>query len=119
MAPIIAEQKQAQINALRTLADWLETSPAAPVASIGQRFVVPLHANSAVEAFAAEHDIKVRYDDEGNARASVEFGPVVYEAYGYVDFKEHCERSAEQQARGWAARKGMEIRPADVEAVKA
>lgn len=116
---IIAEGKQGHIDALRALADWLEANPAAPVASIGQQFTVPLHTNSAVEAFAAEHNVEVQYDDEGNAEASVRFGPVVYRAYGYVDFKEHCERSDENRARRWAARKGMEIRPVGAEAVTA
>jgi hypothetical protein len=114
VAPMISEEKQSRIDGLRGLADWLESSPTVPVPNYGpERFVVPLHTNQAVEAFAAEHGMTVEYDDEGNARVTVAFGPVQYEAYGYVDFLQHCERSAERNARSWAERKGLELRPAE------
>ena len=119
MAPMISDtERQARIAGLRALADWLENTPTAPIAYGPERFVVPLHSNQAVEEFATEHGLSVVRDDEGNARSIVEFGDVQYEAYGYADFKEHCERSAERAARNWAERNGQEIRPA-AEAVSA
>ncbi|MFE0137665.1 hypothetical protein ACFWY6_39830 [Streptomyces sp. NPDC059037] len=114
MAPMISEdERQARIDGLRALADWLESTQTAPVAYGPDRFVVPLHTNEAVEEFAADHELTVEYDDEGNARSTIEFGSVVYQVYGYVNFAEHCERGAERQARTWAERQGLEIiRPA-------
>ncbi|MFE7232519.1 hypothetical protein ACFVAF_18035 [Streptomyces sp. NPDC057596] len=118
MAPIIAEQKQKAIDGLRALADFLESNEALP-APTSQQLLVPLHTNAAVEEFATEHGLTVEYDDEGNAHTQVKFGPLTYYVYGYVDFSEHLERNAERNARRWAARKGMEIRPAASEAVSA
>lgn len=102
------------IEGLRALADFLEANPTVPVPTYGpHQYNVPLHTNQAVEEFAAEHGLTVQYDDEGNARVKAEFGRVLYEAYGYVDFKEHCDRNAERNARSWAERKGLELRPAE------
>ncbi|WP_086710280.1 hypothetical protein [Streptomyces antimycoticus] len=106
------ENRAAFVAGLRALADFLEATPSVPEAD-GQRLLLPLHTNPAVEAFAAEHNLTVEYNAEGNASADLVFGPVVYHAYGYVDFIEHCERSNERNAREWAARKGLEIRPAE------
>ncbi|MFD4263972.1 hypothetical protein ACFWR9_41810 [Streptomyces sp. NPDC058534] len=115
MAPIIAEQKQKAIDALRALADFLESNPALPAPS-SQQLLVPLHTNPAVEEFASEHGLPVAYNDEGNASVTVEFGTLRYHVYGYVNFAEHCERDAERQARTWAERQGLELRPAEVSA---
>ncbi|WP_171108673.1 MULTISPECIES: hypothetical protein [unclassified Streptomyces] len=112
MAPIIAEQKQKAIDGLRALADFLESDPSLPVPT-SQYLNVPLHTNQAVEEFASARGLTVEYDDEGNARTDLKFGPLTYHVYGYVDFAEHCERNAERNARNWAARKGLEIRPAE------
>lgn len=111
MAPIIAEQKQNTIAGLRALADFLEAHPALPAPS-SQNLLIPLHTNPAVEEFAVEHGLTVEYDDEGNARTQVQFGPLAYFVYGYVNFAEHCERNDERRARDWAERNGLELRSA-------
>jgi hypothetical protein len=100
------------IEGLRALAAFLEANPSVPTFS-GQRLNVPLHTNPAVEAFAAEHQLTVEYDEEGNASTDLKFGSMTYHVYGYVDFVEHCARQAERNARSWAARKGLELRPAE------
>jgi hypothetical protein len=75
---------------------------------------MPLHTNTDVENLAAELGLQpVQYDDEGNASVTVVFGPIEYEVYGYVDFKEHCEKREEHNARTWADKHGMEIHPAE------
>lgn len=104
------DERAQYVAGLRGLADWLECS-AAPVPT-SQRLLLPLHSNPAVEAFAAEHDLEVVYDREGNASADLRFGQITYHAYGYVDFAEHCERSNERQARAWADQNGLVLRPA-------
>lgn len=108
----ITEQRQQAIDGLRALADFLESTPSVPTMG-AQRMLLSLTTNPAVEAFAAEHGLSVRYDDEGNASADLKFGPLTYHAYGYVDFAEHLARRAEQQARSWAERKGLELRPVE------
>lgn len=100
------------ICALRALATWLEDNPDAPVPS-GERFLLPLHTNEAVEEFAAKFGQSVVYDDKGNASTTRELGPIEYFAYGYVDFWSHCDALNERNARQWAAKKGLEIREAD------
>ncbi|MBL1100092.1 hypothetical protein [Streptomyces coffeae] len=107
------EKRAAYVAGLRALADFMEATPSLPVPSIDQRFLLPLHTNAAVEAFAAEHGLTVVYSAEGNASADLVFGPMRYHAYGYVDFIEHCDRTDERSARAWAERKGMEIRPVE------
>ncbi|MFD6874496.1 MULTISPECIES: hypothetical protein [unclassified Streptomyces] len=96
------------IAGLRALACWLETTPQAPSPG-NQRMLLPLHVNSAVEAFAAEHGLTVTHDDEGNASADMRFGPLSYHVYGYRDFDEHCENADARTARRWAARNGLRI----------
>lgn len=106
--------RAAFIAGVREFADWLEANPQITTPLNG-RFLLALHTNPAVEAFAAEHDLTVVYDAEGNAATDVTFGPVSYHAYGYVDFAEHCERNNERQARSWADRKGLTLVPQQAE----
>lgn len=105
-------ERTASVAGLRALADWLESNPAVPALS-DQRLLLALSTNAAVEEFATAQGLDVAFDDEGNASCNLKFGPIQYFAYGYADFAEHCERSAERRARQWAARKGLEIRPAE------
>ncbi|MBT2367139.1 hypothetical protein J7E88_17950 [Streptomyces sp. ISL-10] len=105
------DERVQYVAGLRGLADWLERSDA-PVPA-GQRLLLPLHSNAAVEIFAAEHDLVVVYDGESNASADLQFGGIVYHAYGYVDFDEHCARANERQAQAWASEHGLVLRPAD------
>lgn len=100
------------IAGLRKFADWLESNPNVPE-SWGERLLLALHTNTAVEEFATAHGLRVAYDDEGNASCDMVFGPITYHVYGYVDFDEHCARNDERKARRWAAKQGMVIRPAD------
>ncbi|WP_158942412.1 hypothetical protein, partial [Streptomyces sp. ERV7] len=83
---------------LRRLADQLERTEL-PVPH-DQRFLLPLHTNLAVETFAQAHGLDVAYDPEGNASTDLAFGPIVFHAYGYVDFTGHCARQDERRARG-------------------
>lgn len=105
------------IVGLRALADALEANASMPLPVVNSRWLVPLTTNAAVEEFAAGRGLTVEYDDEGNAGADVPFGPMTYHVYGYIDFAEHCERRAEKDARQWAERNGLEIRPVDAEQV--
>ncbi|WP_354402557.1 hypothetical protein [Streptomyces sp. PvR018] len=82
----------------------------------GQRFLLPLSTNPAVEEFAAEHNLTVATDDEGNMSAEVTFGPITFHAYGYVDFAQTVAVSEERNARRWAEKKGLELRKAGVTA---
>ncbi|WP_133258170.1 hypothetical protein [Streptomyces sp. V2] len=105
--------KRAELIAgLRGLADALESDVSLPL-PVGQTLHVPLSTNAAVEEFAAERGLTVEYDGEGNASVDIAFGPMTYDAYGYVDFGEHQKRRAERNARDWAERNGLEIRPVD------
>jgi hypothetical protein len=104
------DPRAAFIAGTRKFADWLEANPQF-TAPLDSRFLLALHTNPAVEEFAAEHGLTVAYDDEGNASADLHFGPVVYHAYGYVDFIAHCERNHERQARRWAENKGLALVP--------
>ena len=99
---------------LRAFADFLEQNPSVETQS--QRLLLALTTNEATEAFAAEHDLTVVYDGEGNASCDLKFGPIVYHVYGYRDFAEHCEKNNEQRARSWAESKGLAIVP-QIEAV--
>lgn len=109
--------KRAELIAgLRELADALEADASMPVPG-SQKLNVYLSTNAQVGQFAAERGLAVEYDDEGNASADITFGPMTYHVYSYADFEEHRERWAERDARSWAERNGLEIRPADAEAV--
>jgi hypothetical protein len=79
----------------------------------GEVIIHPLHTNSAVAEFAARYGLPVVYDAEGNASASIAFGPISYQVYGYVDFDEHCGRTAERDARAYAAKHGLALVLAD------
>ncbi|XCM28936.1 hypothetical protein ABXI76_05625 [Streptomyces parvus] len=103
------------IAGLRQLATWLEKNPAVRISS-DERFLVPLHTNTAVEEFAAKHNLAVVTDDEGNKSTQMTFGPITYYAYGYVDFAQHVADRNERDARKWAAEKGLELREAEVTA---
>ncbi|MFD9124928.1 hypothetical protein [Kitasatospora sp. NPDC059571] len=97
-------------NAIRDFADWLDANPQVD-APHAPRFLLPLHTNQAVIDFANEHGLETTADAEGNLSAAVTFGPVVYEAYGYVDFDTHRDACDERTARSWADRTGMQITP--------
>ncbi|MFD3955851.1 MULTISPECIES: hypothetical protein [Streptomyces] len=103
------------IAGLRQLATWLEENPSVRVSS-DERFLVPLHTNSAVEEFAAKHSLPVVTDDEGNKSTQMQFGPITYYAYGYVDFAQHMAEDSERRARKWAEEQGLEIRQTEVTA---
>jgi hypothetical protein len=100
------------IEGLRDLAAFLEANPSVPTFG-AQQVLLPLSSNQEVENFAAEHQLTVKYDEEGNASADLKFGPITYHTYGYVDFQEHLKRRAEKSARSWAERNGLELRPAE------
>lgn len=103
------------ITGLREFADWLEQNP--DVQEPGdQRLLLSLLTNPAVDEFAVEHGLTVVHDEEGNASCDVTFGPIVYHAYGYVDFAEHCKAAHERNARSWAQKNGLNIVPAAVTA---
>lgn len=96
------------IAGLRKFADWLEANPQVKYPYM-ERMLLPLMVNDAVTAFAAEHGLDVQTDDEGNMSCQLTFGPVIYYAYGYADFKQHCENNRERAARKWAADNGIEL----------
>lgn len=102
------DSRAAAVAGLRDFADFLESNPDVREPDY-QRVLLPLMSNSAVEEFAAKHDLTVGFDDEGNASCDLRFGPINYHAYGYVNFEEHCERASERQARNWAAAQGLEL----------
>ncbi|WP_097982864.1 hypothetical protein [Streptomyces sp. f150] len=103
------------ILGLRQLATWLENNPDARVSS-DERFLVPLHTNTAVEEFAAKHNLPMVTDKEGNKSTQMQFGPITYYAYGYVDFAQHLAAQNERDARKWAAEQGLELRETEVTA---
>jgi hypothetical protein len=100
------------VAGVRAFADWLEANPQAK-APIGERFLLPLTTNDRVAEFAATHGLEVVADEHGNTSCNLTFGPIVYHAYGYADFAADCERTDEERARKWAARKGLELVAAD------
>jgi hypothetical protein len=99
-------------NGLTALAGWMLEHEITPPRT-GEVVIHPLHTNSAVVGFAARYGLPVVYDAEGNASASIAFGPISYRVYGYVDFDEHCRRTAERDARAYAASNGLTLVPAD------
>ncbi|MET9222427.1 hypothetical protein ABZX65_27185 [Streptomyces sp. NPDC003300] len=103
--------REEYIAALREFADFLEANEDVREPH-GQRFLLSLSTNAAVEEFAAAHGLEVSYDADGNSEAPMLFGPITFLAYGYADFDAHCELTAERNARTWAERKGMTIVPA-------
>lgn len=107
--------RDAFVQGLRDLANWLTAHPTAP-APYGQRLLMPLSTNEAVAEFAAAHGLTVEHDAEGNASADLTFGPITYHVYGYLDFAAHYERIDERRARAWADRTGATITPANSEA---
>ncbi len=100
------------IAGLRALADFLEATPSVPCSS-DERILLPLHTNAAVEHLATTLGLNVDYDAEGNAALRLQFGPLTYHLYGYVDFDAHCARADEKRARTWAASRGLSILPAE------
>ncbi|WP_145503208.1 hypothetical protein [Streptomyces sp. CFMR 7] len=103
------------IAGIRAFADWLENNPTVPSPG-DQRLLLALSTNSAVEEFAAQHNLAVVTDDEGNMSAELTFGSIAYHAYGYVDFGQHVAAMNERRARKWAEEQGLEIRKAGVTA---
>lgn len=104
-------ERDAYIDGLRDLAEWLEKNPTVTVPS-SDKLLLPLHTNEAVEQFAAEHGVTFAIDENGNASLDFDFGPITYHAYGYADFKQYCADHDERRAREWADGNGMTIRPA-------
>ncbi|MEV8474901.1 hypothetical protein [Streptomyces sp. NPDC051173] len=104
--------RDAYVQGLRDLADWIDAHPDAPVPSY-DRLLVPLHTNAAVCEAASVLGVAEVYDTEGNASFDLPFGPIEYRFYGYVDFEEHCAIHDERSAHRWADVNGMTIRPAD------
>ncbi|MGW2539445.1 hypothetical protein ACWC5I_00855 [Kitasatospora sp. NPDC001574] len=97
---------------LRQFADWLDTNTQYPHPG-EQRFLLCLLTNAAVSEFATRFGLETNADDEGNLSANIEFGPVTYHVYGYVDFDTHYAAAEERAAHAWAARTGMRITPQD------
>lgn len=98
------------IAALRSLAAWLEANPDVAVPYAGD-VSLPLTNNPAVEAFATAAGVEAVTDKDGNMRASVQFGPISYYAYGYADWASWLPEFNEKQARSWATERGLEIKP--------
>ncbi|WP_338699137.1 hypothetical protein V2W30_22500 [Streptomyces sp. Q6] len=111
MTDIIADQRSEFIAGLRALADFLEQTPSVRCSST-ETLLLNLRTTSAVEEFARQLELPVRYDDEGNATSILRFGPIAYEAFGYVDFDQHLAVKSERDARRWAEQHGLEMRPA-------
>lgn len=109
---ITSPERAAYVAALREFADWLDVNPTVREPQ-GQRLLLSLTTNPAVVEFAGDHGLTVEYDDEGNASAALNFGPIRFHAYGYVDFAEHCKANNERRAREWAKSKGLEIRESE------
>ncbi|OKK06442.1 hypothetical protein AMK26_10520 [Streptomyces sp. CB03234] len=107
----MSSTREQYVTGLRDLADWLEANPDVGVSMSGDRLLYPLHSNAAVEAFAEQVGREVTVDEGGNASVAVVFGPIVYHAYGYADFDEHCARVDERQARSWAESHGLALMP--------
>ncbi|AJP04744.1 hypothetical protein TU94_28140 [Streptomyces cyaneogriseus subsp. noncyanogenus] len=105
-------ERDEYIAALRKLADWLESNPDAPVPS-SDRLLVPLMTNRAVEDFADSHGVTAEIDKDGNASASVPFGPINLHVYGYADWEAWHDQHEEHRARRWAESKGLTIQPRD------
>ncbi|MEU0783444.1 hypothetical protein ABZ341_17960 [Streptomyces sp. NPDC006173] len=103
--------RDAYIAGLRQFADFLEQHPAVEAPS--EQLLLPLLTNDAVEEFAATHELTVATSKDGNKSAELVFGPVVYRAYGYVDFSLHLKQGQEKQARAWADANGMALEPAN------
>ncbi|MER5461601.1 hypothetical protein ABT010_13125 [Streptomyces sp. NPDC002668] len=112
-APISSSTARDEFVAgLRAFADFLEQNPGVKAPG-DQRLLLALTTNDAVESFAVEHGLPLEFDKDGNAFCDLAFGPVVYHAYGYVDFNKHCEQANEKRARRWAEAKGLALVPAE------
>lgn len=98
------------IAGARAMLDWLEAHPDTNLPSL-DKVLVALTTNSAVEEWATAHGLTdlVTYDDEGNASADVEFGPVTLHVYGYRDFTEHSDKLDGRTAERYAAKHGLEL----------
>ncbi|MCC9307720.1 hypothetical protein LN042_11530 [Kitasatospora sp. RB6PN24] len=95
-------------TALRQFADWLDANPQYDVPT-GQKFLLCLLTNAPVREFAERHGLDVSADAEGNLSTRLNFGPLVYEVYGYVDFTAHLAAAHERNARRWADENGLDI----------
>lgn len=105
--------RDAFVDGMREFADFVDSHPDVQTPH-RQKLLLALHTNDAVLAFAARFGRAkdVRIDNDGNASFDLSFGPVVYHAYGYLDFTDHCKRQAESRARDWAAEHNMALIPA-------
>jgi len=104
-------ERDAYIAGLRELADWLEQHPDVAFPRYSTAINVPLHDNARVEEFASAAGIEVEVDEAGDTSADIKFGPVVYHAYGYADWDRHIADHTENQARTWADKHDMVIKP--------
>lgn len=104
--------REAFVTGLRQMADWLAVNPQVPTFE-RQTFLLPLHTNDAVVELAASLSLEVDYDHRGNASVKLHFGPVQFQAYGYVDFDATRAAIEERDARAWADKNGMQITVAD------
>lgn len=93
---------------LRKFADWFDANPDMP-APLRPSFLIPLHTNDAVREFATAQGWEVKADDGGNLSADITIGQIVYRVYGYTDFEQYKADSAEQDAREWAEKQGLEF----------
>jgi hypothetical protein len=100
------------VTGLFALAGWMTHHKLTPP-RIGTTIVHPLHTNAAVEEFAARTGLTVDYDEHGNASATAAFGPVEFNAYGYLDYEADRRRVEEGAAREYAAKHGLALVPAD------
>lgn len=105
----MTDTDRAQFTAgLRQFADFLDAHEQYPTPS-DQRILLSLLTNDAVTEFAQQHGLNTAADGEGNLSVDLCFGPIVYHAYGYVDFAAHQAAHNERQARNWADRNGLEL----------
>jgi hypothetical protein len=108
--PSSQDHRTEYIAGLRELANWLKQNPGIDVPSSAD-ILLPLTKNDVVEAQAAAASLDVRYDSGGNASATIEFGPIIYRAYGYADWDQHYAQQKEKRARDWANENDMVIQP--------
>ncbi|WP_409469134.1 hypothetical protein [Streptomyces sp. HC307] len=102
--------RDAYIAGLRQLADWLEQHPDIAVPYV-KEISVPLTTNQRVAEFATAAGVGVETDEDGNAKATVQFGLLTYYGFGYADFPSFNEQLAADRARSWAERNDMVIQP--------
>lgn len=102
------------IRGLHELADYLHAHPDAPLPMA--RLLTPLHSNIRVADFSFQTGAPVpTADKEGNLSVTLRFGAVEYHVYGYTDWDQHKRDHDENTARGWAAKNGHQLIPANAQ----